>query len=279
VVLRVGSAQVTESEIDTFAAGLGPRARAIIANQGLRPVGEEYVKTLLLLRRALDDHLDQSPAVRAQLELLREQVLAQAEYQKMANDVMPSPEEVSQYFAAHKSEFDSVQVREFLIRKRPQGSQDPKAGLTAEEAKAKAEAVRKALLAGTDIEKVAQDFTTPASDVMLIDRKPRTFRPDQMMPALAKATLAVKDAGVAEPVETPQAFIVVKVYGYQHPELKEVTTEIEGKLQREKLGAALDDLRKKAEVWMDEGFFSAKPVKPASAIPPPALAPAPAPKP
>jgi parvulin-like peptidyl-prolyl isomerase len=236
------------------------------------------VRALLLTRRALDEHLDQSPAFRAQLEQMRAQALAEAEFQKMASEVKASQEEVSQYFAAHRSEFDSVQIREFLIRKRPQGSEDPNQGLTAEEAKAKAEGIRKALLAGTDIEKVAEEFTTPGSYVMLIDRKPRTFRRDQMMPALAKATMELKEGGVSEPVDTPQAFIVVKVYGYQHPELKEVATEIESRLRRQKLDAELADLRKNAEVWMDEDYFSAKPVvKPGPALPPPASAPAPKP--
>jgi hypothetical protein len=233
---------------------------------------------LLLSRQALDEHLDSSPALRSQLEYLRDQTLAEAEYQKMASEVRASPEEVSQYFSAHREEFDSVQVREFLIRKRPPGSQDPKQGLPAEEAKSKAEAIRKALLAGTDIEKVAEDFATPTNTIMLIDPKPRAFRRAQMKPALAKATLQLKEGGVSEPVDTPQAFIVVKVFAHQHPELKEVAAEIETKLRQQKLDAEIDDLRKKARVWMDEDYFQGKPVAtPASAAQPPASAPTPKP--
>lgn len=48
---------------------------------------DEYVKTLMLSQRALQQHLDSSPALRFELQLQREQTLAQAEYQKMASDV------------------------------------------------------------------------------------------------------------------------------------------------------------------------------------------------
>ena len=142
--------------------------------------------------------------------------------------------------------------------------------MTGEEAKTQAEAIRKALLAGTDMDKVAEDFATPTNAVMLIDRKPRTFRRAQMQPVLAKATFELKDGGASEPVDTPQAFIVVKVFGHQHPELKEVTTEIETKLRQQKLDAEMARLKEKAGIWMDEEYFKSKPVTtPGSAAPPP----------
>ena len=266
VVLKVGAIQVTEAELESLVGKLDARVRAIVANEGMRPVGEQYVRMLLLSRKALDEHLDQSPELRSTLEFLRDQTLAQAEYQKMATEIQPSQEEISQYFTAHRSEFDSVLIREFIIQKRPQGAQNAKEGLTPEEAKTTAEAVRKALLAGTDMDKVAADFATPTNAVMLIDPKPRAFRRAQMQPPLEKAAFALKDGEISEPVETPQAFLVIKVFGYQHPELKEVATEIETKLRQQKLDAELDNLKKKAGVWMDEDYFKAKAVaKPPSA--------------
>jgi len=91
---------------------------------------------------------------------------------------------------------------------------------------------------------------------------------------LAKATFDVKDAGVSELVETSQAFMVVKVFGHQYPELKEVATEIETKLRQQKLDAEIDELRKKAGVWMDKDYFKAKPLTtPPSAAQPPASIP------
>ncbi len=273
VVLKVGSARITQSDIETVISHLGTRAKVIVATQGLRPVGDEYVKTLVLSQRALEEHLESSPSLRFQLELQREQTLAQAEYEKLAGEVRVSPEEVSQYFAAHQPEFETVQVREFLIRKRPAGSNDPKQGLPIKVAWAKAEAIRKALLTGKDIEKVAADFSDPP-DVFLADWRMRNLRRTEMKPALSKATFDLKNGGVTEPVDMVQTFIVAKVFGHHDPELKEVSPEIESRLKQQKLDAEVDNLKKQAGVWMDATYFSEHPAgTPSSANQQPMAAP------
>jgi parvulin-like peptidyl-prolyl isomerase len=277
VVLKVGATQVTQSDIDSLVSQLGSQAKAILAAQGRRPLGEEYVKMLLLSQRALDEHLDSSPALRSRLELQRDQTLAEAEYEKMSGEVKVSQEEVGQYFAAHPSEFEAVQVREFLIRKRPTGTVNAKLGFTAEGAKARAESIRQALLAGTDVDKVAESFADPPN-IMLIDPQPRTLRRKEMVPDLEKATFDLKDGGVSDPVDTPQALLIVKVLKHQHLELKEVATEVENRLRQQKLDAEIDRLREKAGVWMDEDYFKGKPVATSgSAAQPPASPRAPKP--
>jgi hypothetical protein len=254
VVLKVGSTQITEPEIDAIVSHLGVKAKAIVSVQGLRPVAEDYTKMLLLSQRASDERLDLTPDIRFQLQLQRVETLAQAEYDKMAGELQISQAEISQYFTAHRSEFETVQAQEFLIRKRPRGSEDPKQGLPPEEARSTAESIRKALLSGTAVEEVAKTFDTSIS-VMLVDQRPRTLRRAEMKPALEKATFAVPDGGVSEIVDTAQALIVVKVLAHQQPELKEVTAEIRNKLQQQKLDAEIDAMKKKAGVWMDQEYF------------------------
>ncbi|HEY6308737.1 MAG TPA: peptidylprolyl isomerase [Candidatus Angelobacter sp.] len=237
-----------------------------------RHIGELYVRMVLLSQQALNEHLDLTPALRSQLELQRAKLLAQAEYEKMRSEVKVSQEEIGQYYTAHQQEFDTIQVRQFVVRKEPAGAEGAEPGLTAENPKTQAESIRKALAAGADAEKVAADFA--ATNVMLIDPKPRTLRRSEMIPALEKATFELRDGEVSEPVDTPQAFLVVLVLKHHHLEQKEATTEIEKKLQRQKLDAEFDDLRRKAGVWMDEDYFSGHPAAtPGSAAQPPASAP------
>jgi len=267
VVLKVGATQVTQSEFDALVSNLGTQAKVIVATQGQRPVGEQYVKMLLLSHRALDEHLELSPTLRSRLELQRAETLAEAEYNKMASEVKVSQQEVTQYFSTHQSEFEAVQVREFLIRKRPQGAEDAKLGLAPDDAKAKAESIRKALLAGTDPDEVEEHFAD-SGNILLIDRKPRTLRRAEMVPALEKTTFELKDGEVSQPVDISQSFAVVKVLKHQNPELKEVATEVENKLRQQKLDAEMGQLREGAEVWMDEEYFKGKPAAtPGSAAP------------
>jgi hypothetical protein len=267
VVMKVGDTKVTQSEIEDLVAKLGTPAKVMVARQGRRPLGEEYVKMLLLSQRAVVEHLDSSPAIRSQLELQRAQTLAEAQYQDMSHKIQVGQEEVSQYFTAHRSEFETVKVREFTIRKRPEGSNDPKKGLPVGEARAKADLIRKALLAGTDIEEVAGTYADPPT-ITLVDKKVRVLRRSEMMKALETATFPVKDGGVTEPVETNETIYVVKVFGHDNPEFKEVAEEIEGTLRQQKLDGELDDMRKKAGVWMDEEYFTSKPAASGSAAQP-----------
>lgn len=256
VVLRIGSTQVTQSEIDAIISGLDTRAKIVIATEGRRPVADEYIRTLLLSEKALEQHLDQSPNIRLELEMQREQILAQAEYQRIVSDNPISEEEINQYFVAHKSQFETVEFSEFLVRKRPadKDGSDPLQGLPPEQAKATAEKIRQALLSGKTVEQVAETYSQTAG-VILLAPKPRTAHRADMKAALEKATFSLSDGEVSEVVDNVQAFIVVKVFRHQQGELKDVSSDIRTKLQRERLEAEIEALRNKAGIWMDEEYF------------------------
>ena len=125
--------------------------------------------------------------------------------------------------------------------------------MSAADANARAESIRKALASGDSPEKVNEDLGGPA--VLLIDPKPRTLKRNDMIPALEKASFAAKDGGVTGPVDTPDAVLVALVFKHGHIEQKEAATEIGNKLRAEKLNAELDDLKKRAVVWMNEDYF------------------------
>jgi parvulin-like peptidyl-prolyl isomerase len=276
VVMKVGASQVTQSEIDSLISNLNPQAQQTLAAQGRRPLGDEYVKVLLLSHQAVNDHLESSPEIHRRLELQRVQMLAQAEYEKMASEVKVSSDEIGQYFTAHKPEYDAAQVREFVVRKKPLGAKDGTVGLTAEEAKTKAESIRKALTAGTDPKKVAQDFAVP--NVVMSDPEPRTIRRGQLLPALDKAAFELKDGEVSDSLDTPQALVFLQIVGHHHADQKEVAPEIENTLRQQKLEAELAGLRNKTDVWMDEDYFKGQTAAaPASPQQPPAAPPAPKP--
>jgi peptidyl-prolyl cis-trans isomerase C len=262
VVLKIGSDQVTEAELNGIISKLDSKAKAVIARKGRRPVADEYVRTYLLSRAAVEQHLDQSPSVREELQLQRDQILAQAEYDKITRANPVSEEEISQYYAAHREEFETVQTQEILLRKKiaDPNNKDSWQGMPAEKAKVTAEAFRKALLKGKDPAEVSAGYPV-SSGVLLIDQKPRTSRRADMQPFMAQAVFDVSAPGVTEVLETPQAFIVVKVFSHQKPELKDVTGQIRVKLQRQKLDAEVEAMKKKAGVWMDEDYFKEPPAK------------------
>ena len=274
VVMKVGASQVTQSEIDALISNLNSQAQQTLAKQGRRPLGEEYVKVLLLSEQAANDHLESSPEVHRRLELQRVQTLAQAEYEKMASEVKVSPDEIGKYFAAHQPEYETAQVREFVVRKKQPGAKEGTVGLSADEAKTKADAIRKALTAGSDAKKVAQDFALP--NVVMSDAEPRTIRRGQLLPALDKAAFELKDGGVSDSLDTPQALVFLQVVGHHHADQKEVAADIENTLRQQKLEAEMAGLRTKTNVWMDEDYFKSQ-TAPAPPQQPPAAPTAPKP--
>lgn len=275
VVMKVGASQVTQSEIDSIISNLSPQAQQTLAAQGRRPLGDEYAKVLLLSQQAVNDHLESSPEVHRRIELQRIQTLAQAEYEKMEGEVKVSPDEIGKYFAAHQPEYETAQVREYVVRKKPAGAKEGTVGLTPEEATAKAEAIRKALAGGTNPKKVVQDFAMP--NVVMSDPEPRTIRRGQLLPALDNAAFELKDGQVSDSLDTPQALVFLQVVGHHHADQKEVAADIENTLRQQKLDAELAGLRNKTNVWMDEDYFKGSTATPAAPQQPPAAPPTPKP--
>jgi len=130
-------------------------------------------------------------------------------------------------------------------------------GLAPEEAKARAEAIRKELVAGADIKKVTEDFKAPGD--VIIEPEPRKVRRGGMRPDMEKVAFALKDGEVSEPVDVVQALVFFQVTGRSHIDLKDVMPEIEKKLRQEKADAAVAEIKKNNPVWMDEQYFAAPP--------------------
>lgn len=276
VVIKVADHNVTQGQLDFLISNLNPQAKQSLAAQGRRPLGEEYVKVLLLSHQAESEHLENSPQIRDRIELQRTQMLAQAEYEKMSNDVKVSPDEIGKYYTEHQPDFETAEVREFVVRKKPEGAKEGVPGFLPAEAKTKADAMRKALAGGADAKKVTQDFAV--TNVVMVDAEPRTIRRGQLLAPLDKAAFELKDGQLSEPLETSQAIVFLQIVGHHTAEQKDVATDIENRIRQQKLDEEMADLRKKTDVWLDDDYFKA-PVSPAPAAPAQAPAPPAPPKP
>jgi len=132
------------------------------------------------------------------------------------------------------------------------------AGLAPDDAKARAEAIRKELMAGADINKLTDEFKPP--DVT-IEREARKVRRGGMRADLEKVAFALKDGEVSEPVDINSALIIFQVTGHSRVDLKDATPEIERKLRQTKADSAMAEVKKNNTVWMDDQYF-APPARP-----------------
>jgi DNA-binding transcriptional regulator YdaS (Cro superfamily) len=253
--MKVGEEKVTQADLDFVVATLNPQAKRALATQGRRALGDQYATLLVLEQRALAEHLDSSPAVVRQLAMHRRQLLAEAAYTEIARQAAVAPEETSQYYTAHPDEFEQVKIRQVFIRKRAEGAPAGAKGLPLAEARSRAEAVRKELLAGTDPKKVAEQFQVP--DVVIIDAEPREVGRATLRPEMQKAASQLKDGEISEVFDLPQVLVFFQVVAHRTPELKEVSAQIENTLRQKKIEAALAELRKEAHIWTDDAYFAA----------------------
>lgn len=262
VVMKVGDAKVTQADVDYLIGSLNPRYQQELAAQGRKPVGDEYAMMLLLSQKAEADHLDASPEIQHRLALEKLQMLAQEEYQKIAAGIQVSPDEVNTYFNAHKSDFpEQAEVREFVIRKKAEDAKAGDPGLSSAEAKAKLAEIKKAVESGTDITAVAKQFNVP--NTVMVNPKAVTVRKGEMIPELDKVAFNLQPNQFSEPVETAQAVVLLQLLNRRQPEVKDVSSQIENELKQQKLHAALDDMKAKANIWMDPDYFK-QPAPPAS---------------
>lgn len=254
VVLKVGTTQVTQADVDYLIGSLSPQVRKAVATRGRKPIGDEYAMMLLLSQKAHDERLDAAPEVQRKIAMEKIQILAQEEYHKIAAGIQVSPDEVSTYFTAHKSDFpEEAQIREFVVRKKAADAKAGDPGLSSTEAKTRLAEIQKAVESGTDMAEVEKKFDVP--NTVMVNPKPVTIRKGEMVPELDKAAFDLQPNQFSAPVETAQAVVLFQLLSRQQPDLKTVTPQIENDLRQKKLHATLDAMKAKANIWMDPEYF------------------------
>jgi len=253
VVLKVGDVQVTKEEFESRIREIEPgHGDEGAPDKDRQRLGDDYASVLMLSQQALAKHLDSSPEVARQLAIARMQVLSDAEFATLMQQAQPTFDEVTQYYNAHASDYEEVQIRRLFIWKQPEDSKGVQA-LTSQAARAKAEQIRKAYASGTDVKKLSGDLTK--SQEGMLDPNPLTFSRGELSAQMLKVASSLKDGEWSEVEDTPARLLLIQLVKRDHQQLGQVSSHIEKELQDQKLQALLNDLKKDAGIWMDEKYF------------------------
>lgn len=255
VVLKVGNLQITQAVFEQYLADL--EAQQGPAELGRKQMGDNYASMLMLSQLAQANHLDSSPEVQRQLAIDRTQILSNAEFAKLKAEATPTAQEVSAYYNAHLDDYDVVQVRRIFLWP---GDPKVKGSLNAEQTKALAERIRQTYSSGGDVDKILSD--TPPSDSVMADKAPLQFQRGELPGGRNDAVFALKDGQWAEFSDKSGAYFFFHVVKKSRRDLKEVSPQIENKLQAQKLRQQFDTLKKQTGIWMDETYFVSKPEMP-----------------
>ena len=193
VVLKVGDVQVTEAEFESRIAAIEPQAdpdKDSATEKDRRKLGDDYASVLMLSQQAVANHLDSSPEVSRQLAIARMQVLSDAEFESLMRQATPSSEEISQYYSAHLSDYDEVQIRRLFIWKQRDNSKTAPV-LSSQAARASADQIRKEYASGTDVKKLSEDVRRSGEGIL--DPEPLTFPRGELPPQLEKVAFTLKE--------------------------------------------------------------------------------------
>lgn len=264
VVITVGAEKITAAQFEEFIDALPQQYRAMARGTAKRQFADQIVAIKSLAQEARKRKLDQTPSYKRQLAFQEENLLAGSLFQNLTDTLPISESDARAYYDQHKSEFESARARHILVRFA--GSPMPlKAGkkeLPEPEALALVQELKKRLDAGEEFAKVAEaesDDTTSAAKGGDLG----TFRRGQMVPAFDSAAFTIALNKVSDPVKSQFGFHLIRVEERTAQPFDTVRADIEKKVRPELVKKALEDLRKGANIQVDDSYFGPAGVPPA----------------
>jgi parvulin-like peptidyl-prolyl isomerase len=257
VIMKVGGVPVTEAEFESTIGDIEPKGggegQEHSAQKKRDQLGDDYATVLMLSQLALANHLDSSPAIRSKLAVARMHVLSDAQFANLLSETKPSHDEISKYYDAHKSDFDTVQLRRLFIWKVGGGSKNSQ-GLPPAAAKARAAEILQESASGGDTMKFAQMLSQ--SNQGFFDPQPLPFVRGQLFADLDKVAFTMKVGTWAVAEDTPDRMILLYLNSREPQPLPRVQSQVERLVQGEKMQAKLEELKKKTGIWLDKQYFS-----------------------
>ena len=256
VVVTVGDLTITAAQFDQIIEALPEQYRSVARGSGRKQFADNIVRIEVLAQEGKRRKLDETSLYRTQSTFQDANILANMTYEEMGKNIKLDEADVRKYYEAHKAEFEQVRASHILIG--VQGSPSPvrpgQKDLTDAEALAKAQDLRKKILAGADFAQLAReesdDSGSGANGGDL-----GSFRHGQMVPTFEQAAFAMQPGDLSEPVKSPFGYHLIKVETKESKSFDEVRPELERRMRPEQAQKALEELRKKTPAVLDPEFF------------------------
>lgn len=256
VIITAGDLTIRQSEFETALKSLPAEYQGYAMGPGKRQFAEDFLRMKILAADGLKKGLDKDPEVVAQLNLLRENLVAQAALKKLEDSLRIGDEDLKKIYDANKSEYEQVKARHILVAFKGSAAAQPgKKELTEEEAKAKAEELRKKIVAGADFAEVAKtesDDTGSGSNGGSLG----AFGRGQMVTEFEKAAFEAKPGDVPPVVRTQFGYHIIKVDEHAFTPFEQVKETIEKGERQKKLQAALDAMKSGTNPSFSETYFA-----------------------
>jgi parvulin-like peptidyl-prolyl isomerase len=278
--MSAGEVKVTKAEFETALKTLPAEYQQYAAGPGKRQFADEYLRMKMLAQLGMKNNLQNDPDVQQQLGLMRENLIANAQLQRIDKGISLSDADLQSIYNTSKNDYEQVKAKHILIAfKGSPAAQQGRPELTDEQAKAKAQELKNEVAAGKatfeDLAKKNSDDTGSGANGGDLG----TFGRGQMVPEFDAAVFAAKPGDVVGPVRTQFGYHIIKVESHDFTPFENVKAQIEKKEHQKRMQAQLDALKADAKPTLNEAYFPAAPPAPAASMDPSRPAPATAAKP
>src|SRR5205807_3501947 len=237
---------------ETAVKSLPAEYQSYAMGPGKKQFADDYLRMKLLATEGMKAGLDKSPDVMKQLDLLRENLVAQEELKKIESSISLSDADLKKAYDENKEEYEQVKARHILIAfKGSPAAQKGKKELTEAEAKAKADTLRAEIVSGKakfeDVAKKESDDVESGKNGGELG----SFGHGQMVPEFEAAAFNAKPGDVTEPVKTQFGYHIIKVEEHSMTSFEQVKPTLEKTLKQKKLRETLDALKESAKPTYD----------------------------
>jgi peptidyl-prolyl cis-trans isomerase C len=283
--MSAGDVKVTKAEFENALKTLPSEYQQYASGPGKRQFADEYLRMKMLAQMGMKNNLANDPDVQQQLALMRENLIANAQLQRIDKDIKLSDAELKAIYDANHNDYEQVKAKHILVAFKgspaaPQGKPE----LTDEQAKAKAQELKNQIASGKatfeDLAKKESDDSGSGANGGDLG----TFGRGQMVPEFDAAAFGAKPGEVVGPVRTQFGYHIIKVESHDYTPFENVKASIEKKEHQKRMQAQLDALKNAAKPVYNDVYFPAPPPPAADALtdgirPAPAAAAAPVSKP
>lgn len=256
VVLTIGNQTLTRAQFEVLLSALAQNGRPAATAAQKRQVAEQYGELEVMAQEARKRKLDDSPEVKQMMAIQSDSFLANTLAKRISDETHFTELDLRAYYDSHKNEFEEAQGSHILIRFK--GSSVPlkkdEKDLTEEEALAKAQDIRKQLLAGADfatLAKAESDDTGSAAKGGDLG----TFRHGQMVPAFDQAAFSIAVGEVSEPVKTQFGYHIIKIKSRDAKPFETAKAQIEKDLKPKMTKDALELVKTQTRVTLNDSYF------------------------
>lgn len=255
VVIQVGDETITADQFEQFISALPEHVQDMARGPAKRMLADQLVQLKIMSQEARRRGLADDPSVKIQTQLALQQVLAQALAERVADEVDEAA--LKQDYEKNKAQFERVKARHILIR--AEGSPAPagegKKTLSSDEAKKKAEELRKQIVSGqkdfAEIAKAESDDKgsgAQGGDLGYFGR-------GQMVGPFEEAAFSLKEGDVSEPIKTIFGYHLIQVQERKTQPFEEVKDQLASQQGPEKLQKLVETLKEQHKVTVNEAFF------------------------